>query len=213
MSEPASQSQVEQLEQFTAALDAGTMQPVRRMLNALHPGEIAHLLESLPPKERELVWNLVDTSNDGEVLVELADEVRSGLVRNMDTAELVAATEGLETDDMADLIQNLPTTVTQQILQLMDYRDRQRLEAVLQYDEDTAGGMMNTDTVTVRADVPVDVVLRYLRLRGELPKHTDSLFVVNRDEKYLGMLPLEKLVTNSPDRTVAEIVESNTPSI
>ena len=213
MVEPTTHTQVEQLEQFKAALDAGALQPVRRMLNALHPGEIAHLLESLLPTERELVWNLVDPALEGEVLVELADEVRAGLIRNMDTAELVAATEGLEADDMADLIQDLPSTITQQILRLMDYRDRQRLETVLQYDEDTAGGLMNTDTVTVRADVPVDVVLRYLRLRGELPTHTDSLFVVNRDEKYLGMLPLDILVTNNPERTVAEIVESNAPSV
>ena len=213
MPEAATKTHSEHLDQLSAALDTGTLAPVRRMLNALQPGEIAHLLESLPPRERELVWNLVDPSIEGEVLVELADEVRSGLVRNMDTAELVAATEGMEADDMADLIQNLPDRITQQILELMDYRDRQRLEAVLQYDEDTAGGLMNTDTVTVRADVPVDVVLRYLRLRGELPEHTDSLIVVNREEKYLGMLPLDKLVTSNPDRTVAEIVDTSVPAI
>lgn len=213
MPESTTQSHIQHLDQFSAALDAGRLKPVRRMLNALLPGEIAHLLESLPPTERELVWNLVDPSHEGEVLVELVDDVRTGLVRNMDTAELVAATEGLEADDMADLIQNLPSTVTQKILQLMDYRDRQRLDTVLQYDENTAGGLMNTDTVTVRADVPVDVVLRYLRQRGELPTHTDSLFVVTRDEKYLGMLPLDTLVTNNPERTVAEIVDTSVPAI
>lgn len=213
MPESTAQSHSHHLDQFSAALDAGTLTPVRKMLNALLPGEIAHLLESMPPTERELVWNLVDPSHEGEVLVELVDEVRAGLIQNMDTAELVAATEGLEADDMADLIQDLPATVTQQILRLMDYQDRQRLDAVLQHDEHTAGGLMNTDTVTVRADVPVDVVLRYLRLRGELPTHTDSLFVVTRDEKYLGMLPLDILVTNNPERTVAEIVDTNIPAI
>jgi len=213
MPESTAQSHSHHLDQFSAALDAGTLTPVRKMLNALLPGEIAHLLESMPPTERELVWNLVDPSHEGEVLVELVDEVRAGLIQNMDTAELVAATEGLEADDMADLIQDLPSTVTQQILRLMDYQDRQRLDAVLQHDEHTAGGLMNTDTVTVRADVPVDVVLRYLRLRGELPTHTDSLFVVTRDEKYLGMLPLDILVTNNPERTVAEIVDTNIPAI
>jgi magnesium transporter len=200
-------------EQISALLESGRLYPVRRMLNALHPGEIAHLLESMPPAERKLIWDLVDQDIGGEVLVEVGDEVQAGLIGNMQAHEIAAATEGMEIDDLADLIQNLPETLTGEILRLMSYQDRQRLEAVLAYEEDTAGGLMDTNTVTVRADVTLDVVLRYLRQRGKLPRHTDSLIVVNRNEEYQGALPLERLVTADSDKTVAEIIDSGVPAI
>ncbi len=197
----------ENLDALSEALESGTLSRVRHMLNALHPAEIAHLLESLPPAQRELVWKLVDRDNDGEVLVHVGDEVRAGLIRDMDAEQLVAATEGLDTDDMADLVQDLPGTVIQEVLRAMDYQDRQRLESVLRYPEDTAGGLMDIDTVTVRADVTLDVVLRYLRRRGKVPEATDSLIVVNRDDKYLGILPLTAILTNEGDLTVAEVMD------
>lgn len=186
-------------------LKGGQLQPVKRMLNALTPREIAHLLESLPLDERRLVWGLVEPDISGEVLVDLADNVRKSLLDEIEAHEIAASAEGLDTDDLADLIQQLPDQITRQILQLLDYQDRQRVETVLAYDKDTAGGLMNTDTVTVRADVTVDVVLRYLRLRGDLPSHTDSLIVVNRNDRYLGMLPLATIVSTDIDRTVAEL--------
>jgi magnesium transporter len=194
-------------------LKSGRLYPVRRMLNALHPGEIAHLLESMPPTERKLIWGLIDQDIGGEVLVELGDEVQAGLIGDMQAHELAATAEGMEIDDLADLIQNLPGKLTSEILRLMNAQDRQRLEAVLAYEEDTAGGLMDTNVATVRADVTLDVVLRYLQQRGELPRHTDSLIIVDRNEGYQGVLSLEQLVTADANKTVAEIMDRNISAI
>ena len=209
----------DRLQRLTEAMQSGTILTVRRMLNDLHPAEIAHLLESLPPGKRNFVWELVDPDFDGEVLVLVNDEVRAGLIRAMDAEELVAATEGLDTDDLADLIHDLPDAVIHEVLRSLDIQNRRRLEAVLSYPEDSAGGLMNTDTITVRADVTLDVVLRYLRMRGELPDLTDSLIVVNRFDMYMGLLPLRDLLTKQPGLTVAEVmdrslegIEANTPA-
>lgn len=188
------------------ALQSGTMQRARRILNALHPAEIANLLEALPHSQRGIVWNMLDHDDDGEILLNVGDEVRSGLINLMDSDALVSATEGLEIDDLADLIADLPDTVTQQALAGMDHQDRKRLEAVMAYAEDTAGGLMNTDTVTVRRDVTLDVVLRYLRTRGELPVATDSLFVVDRYDHYIGTLPLTAVLTNKATELVRDIM-------
>ncbi|GAB6041149.1 magnesium transporter [Endothiovibrio diazotrophicus] len=201
------------LRRFTEALESGTLLRVRRLLNELHPAETAHLLEALPPAQRELVWELVDPEMDGEILVLVSDEVRAALIRHMDDEELVAATEGLDTDDLADLLQDLPDAVTQEVLRSMDSQNRRRLEAVLSYPEDSAGGLMNTDTITVRPDVPLDVVLRYLRMRGELPALTDSLIVVNRFDVYIGLLPLTVLLTQNPNLTVGEVMDRSLEGI
>ena len=183
------------------------------MINALHPAEIAHLLESLPPAQRELAWELVDRELDGDVLVELSEDVRAELIREMDTHEIVAATEGLDFDDLADLLAELPEVVTRQVLRSMDQQDRVRLTAVLAYPEDSAGGLMNTDTVTVRPDVTLEVVLRYLRMRGELPERTDCLFVVDRNDRYLGALPVTRLLTEDGEKTVAATMDSDVAGI
>ncbi len=194
------------LRSFTQALEGGTLASVRMMLNGLHPAEIAHVLESLPAYEREMLWELVDEKVGGDVLLHLNDEVRAGLIREMEPSELVAAAEGLETDDLADFLTDLPDVVIHEVLQSMDEQDRHRLESVLHYPEDTAGGLMNTDTITVRPDVTLDVVLRYLRLRGELPEMTDNLFVVNREDRYLGKLPLTALLTQPDNLTVSQVM-------
>lgn len=208
MPDTALQMQNQTLKVISEALQTGTMQRARRMLNALHPAEIANLLEALPHSQRLIVWNMLD-SDDGEILLNVGEEVRSGLIRLMDSEALVAATEGLEIDDLADLLVDLPHTVTQQALASMDHQDRQRLEAVLSYDENTAGGLMNTDVVTVRHDVTLDVVLRYLRSRGALPDGTDSLFVVDRYEHYIGALSLSKVLTNKPTKLVRDVLEDD----
>jgi magnesium transporter len=201
------------LEALKRALDQGTMRQVHRHVNAMHPAEIASLLESLPPAQRELVWELVDPELEGDVLVELNEEVRAGLIREMETEELVAATEGLEVDDLAGLLRELPEAVNQQVLRSLDAQDRERLNSVLAYEEDTAGGLMNTDAVSVRPDVTLETVLRYLRMRGEVPDRTDALFVVNRSDRYLGVLHVTRLLTEDPDRTVGEVMDTEVAGI
>lgn len=195
------------------ALDAGTLRPAERMVAALHPAEIALLLESVPPRQRQLVWEMVDRDTEGEVLVELSESVRQELIEEMEPGELVAAAKELEVDDLADLVGELPEAVTLQVLKSMDQRDRERLRTVLSWPEDSAGGLMNTDTVSVRADVTLEVVLRYLRMRGELPARTDSLFVVDRDDRYLGTVALTSLITGDPDAMVGDNLDSEAPRI
>jgi len=195
------------------ALAAGTMRQAHRMVNSLHPAEIALLLESLPPAQREIVWEFVDPELEGEVLVETSDNVRQALIDGMEAEELLAATEGMEVDDLADLVGDLPEAVTRQLLRSMDQQDRERLRTVLSYAQDTAGGLMNTDTVSVRPDVTLEVVLRYLRMRGELPQKTDRLFVVDRDDRYLGTISLTRLLTEDPEQTVGASLDSEAPRI
>ncbi|MFM8480657.1 MAG: magnesium transporter [Gammaproteobacteria bacterium] len=195
------------------ALDSGTLRPAQRMVTAMHPAEIALLLESVPPRQRELVWSMVDPELEGDVLVELNENVRQELIEEMATEELVAAAEGMELDDLADLVGDLPETVTLQVLRSMDQRDRERLRNVLSWPQDSAGGLMNTDTVSVRADVTLEVVLRYLRMRGELPARTDSLFVVDRHDRYLGTIALTRIITGDPEATVGDSLDTEAPRI
>ena len=182
------------------------MRPARLMIHSLHPAEIARLLESLPLRERSVIWEIVDPDDEGDVLVEVAEEVRDGLIKGMQTDELIAATEGMELDDLADLLADLPEAVTRQVLQSLDKQDRDRLRQVLAYDEDSAGGLMNVDTVTVRPDVTLEVVSRYLRARGNMPDATDSVFVVGRKDEYIGSLYLSRLLTNDPGTVVSDIM-------
>lgn len=195
------------------AIGQGMLRSAHRMVNALHPAQIASLLESLPPAQRKLVWDFVDSSLEGEVLVELSEPVRSSLIEGMDAAELLAAAEGMEVDDLADFLADLPGAVTRQLLKSMDQQDRERLRTVLAYPGDSAGGLMNTDTVSVRPDVSVEVVLRYLRMRGELPERTDSLFVADRRDRYLGTVSLTRLLIGDPERLVGELIEADAPHI
>ena len=201
------------LEILTEALDSGAASQVRKLLSNLHSAEIADLLESFPHGPREILWGLVQPDDHGETLVHLNDEVRAGLIDAMNTDDLIAATEGLDADDLADLIKDLPGAVIQEILHSMDKQNRDRLVSVLYYPEDTAGGLMNVDTVTVRADVTLDVVLRYLRLHIDIPDNTDNLIVVDRNDNYKGILPLSRLLTNDPELLVAEIMNGETAAI
>ena len=201
------------LELLTRALDSGAAGQIRNLLTNLHAAEIADLLESFPHGPREILWELTDPDDRGETLVHVNDEVRTGLIEEMETHDLVAATEGLDADDLADLFQDLPGTVIQEVLRSMDKQNRSRLEAVLHYPEDSAGGMMNVDAVTVRADVTIDVVLRYLRLHKDIPETTDTLIVVDRSDQYKGLLPLTTLLTNDPDLLVATVMDSDAKAI
>ncbi len=201
------------LGELRQALEAGTLRHVRRLVHAMHPAEIATLLESLRPAEREIVWEMVDADDDGEVLLHVNDEVRAGLIRGMDAEELLNATEGLEIDDLADLFQDLPEAVNRQVLKGMDQQDRERLQTVLEHEPDSAGGLMNTDAVTVRPDVTLEVVLRFLRMREHLPPNTDSLFVVDRYGKLLGALAITKLLVSDADLTVGELMDTELAAV
>jgi magnesium transporter len=179
------------------------------LIRSLRPAEIARLLESLHPGERAVVWQMVGREMEGDVLVEVADEVRDGLIEGMQTDEIVAAIGGMQLDDLADLVADLPEALTQEVLRSLGEQDRERLNAVMSYDEDSAGGLMNVDIITVRPDVSLEVVLRYLRARGTIPDGTDSIYVVNRNNEYFGSLFLSRLLTLEPGRSVAEVMSTD----
>ena len=189
-------------------LGGGRVRSAQMLIGSLHPSEIARLLESLPQTERALIWEMVDPEIGGEVLVELVDEVRDGLIESMQTDEVVAALDGMEVDDLADVVADLPEALTREVLRSLDQQERERLHAVLSYDEESAGGLMNVDVITVRPDVTLEVVLRYLRARGEIPDGTDSIYVVNRNNEYFGSLFLSRLLTLDPNETVAEVMST-----
>jgi magnesium transporter len=197
------------LAKLSDALDQGLLQRAGGLIADLNPAEIALLMESLPPARRDIVWNLVSEEDDAEVLAALNDEVRTRLLAGMETAKLLNATEGMELDDLADVLADLPEAITQQVVHSLDQRDRERLEAVLAYPEDSAGGLMNPNTVTVRPNVTLEVVQRYLRGLNELPDNTYSLFVIDRDDKYLGKLRISRIVTNDPQQLVRDAMDKD----
>ena len=197
------------LAKLSDALDQGLLQRAGGLIADLNPAEIALLMESLPPARRDIVWKLVSEEDDAEVLAALNDEVRTRLLAGMETAKLLNATEGMELDDLADVLADLPEAITQQVVHSLDQRDRERLEAVLAYPEDSAGGLMNPNTVTVRPNVTLEVVQRYLRGLNELPDNTYSLFVIDRDDKYLGKLRISRIVTNDPQQLVRDAMDKD----
>ena len=206
-------SHLSQLANTHELMDSNKVRLLRHMLNNLTPADIADQIEAAPPKARRVLWDLVDKEFEGEVIGELSEELRGEILEEMESHEVASLTEGLDSDDVADILQQLPEKVIPEILQAMSAQDRQRVETVLTYDEDTAGGLMNTDTITVRPDMTLDVVFRYLRRHDELPEITDSIFVVTRDDVFLGSLPLGKLLTSSPNITVREIMVTEVEAI
>lgn len=202
------------LQSINAALESGGLLEVKRTINSgLAPAEVAHLIESSPPKIRKMLWELVDTENEGEVLQHLSDEISASFLNEMSASQLVDLTSELDTDDVVDLLQQLPEQLSNDVLQEMDSEDRDRLEAVMFYPEDSAGGLMNTDTVTVRADITLDVVLRYLRRHRSLPAMTDNILVINRSHEFIGILPINKLLVSDLNQTVREVMTTDTQVI
>lgn len=190
-----------------AAIEAQDRARLRSILLELHPADIARVLDALPPEQRETAWSEIDTEKKGEVLLELPEAVRADLLATLDGQTVVAAVRSLDTDDIADLIPDLSDELIAEILHALDKQDRQRLDTALSFPDDTGGGLMNLDTVTVRENITVEVVLRYLRRRGELPEHTNSLFVVDRADRLLGVLSLAKVLTSDPRQRVSQIME------
>jgi magnesium transporter len=210
--EKSIQAQV-QLQELSTALESGSFVRVRRMLNSLPPATIAHFLESSPHTAREVLWQLVEKDNEGEVLNYLNEDIQADILDKLSPEEVATMTEGLETDDIADILQQLPEQVIYQVLLAMDEQDRNRLEAVLSYPEDTAGGLLNTDTITVRRSHTLDVVLRYLRRHDQIPHMTDNILVVSRDDNLVGILPLRTLLVSDPNNTVDEVMMTDYDAI
>ncbi|NMG67564.1 magnesium transporter [Azoarcus indigens] len=175
-------------------------------LDSLHPADIAYILEALPRDERLFVWELVKAERDGEILLEVSDAVRESLIETMAPEELKAAAESLDADELADLAPDLPPEVIQDVFQSLDSEGREQLRAAMSYPEDSVGALMDFDMVTVREDITLEVVLRYLRRFEELPDHTDKLFVVDREDHLKGILSLESLLINDPEMDVAEVM-------
>ncbi|SEQ61735.1 magnesium transporter [Amphritea atlantica] len=203
-----------ELDKLNTALEEGAFRQIRYTLNkTLRPSEVAHLIEKSPPKERRLLWSLIHKDIEADVLQELGDDVKSEILSKMNTSEVLAISEALETDDLADMMQQLPETVMHELLRSMDHQNRERLEKILSYPEDTAGGLMNTDTITIRPDITIEAALRYLRRHAELPDMTDSLFVVSRKDTYIGSLPLTRMLVSDPSSTVREMMVTDKPPI
>jgi magnesium transporter len=202
---------IEQLRQnISLALEDGSDSAIIHVIDGIGIAELAHLLESLPPQQRDLIWPEIDPVLLGGVLLETGDEVRDTKLKELEADEITAIIETLpDVDDQADLLLSLPTEKIASILLTLDTHKRERLESVLAYSEDTAGGLMNLDQITVRADVTLDVVLRYLRMRGDIPDQTDQLFIVDRHDHYLGALYLADLLTNELEALVQNIMRTD----
>ncbi|MCC6076221.1 magnesium transporter [Pseudomonas sp. GCM10022188] len=182
---------------------------LQRKLEDLHPADIAHILEALPLEDRLSVWQLVKAERDGDILLEVSDAVRESLIADMDDHEILAATRDLDADELADLAPELPRDVVHELMESLDAQQRERVRSALSYEEDQVGALMDFEMVTIRDDVTLEVVLRYLRRLKELPGHTDKLFVVDYDGILQGVLPIKRLLVNDPDKKVAEVMATD----
>ena len=183
---------------------------IKRLLNKMNSAELAHSLESSPPKQRKLLWSLIDNEDEGDVLADLGDEIQQELLLEISNEELSEVVADLELDEIVDILQHLPENRMNMILGKMSSRDRQRIEEALIYPEDSAGGLLNTDVISVRPRHSIEVVMNYLRAQEELPKNTDKIFVVSSDDIYLGELLITTIITSDPSLTVREIMDTNT---
>ena len=186
---------------------------IRNLLKKLSSSEIAHALESSPPKQRKLFFSLLETNEEGDVLVDLGEEIQQELVSNISNEELAEAVKELEPDETVDILQNLPEDRMNTILSKMSYRDRKRIEIGLTYPENTAGGLLNTDVISVRPSHSIEVVINYLRDQKELPDNTDKIFVVNKEDEYIGEIAISKIITCKPNLTVREIMSTSSNPI
>ena len=190
-----------------------SLNQIRKLLNDMSSSEIAHALESSPPKQRSIIFSLLKTEEEGDVLFELGEEIQKDLISNISNEELTEAVKELELDEIVDILQNLPEERMKTILSNMSKVDRQRIEMGLTFSENTAGGLLNTDVISVRPNNSIKEVLNYLRDQKELPESTDKIFVVNNDNDYLGELPISKIITTDPVMNVREIMETDIPAI
>ena len=208
------QATTQPIDALAEAVKSGRFVRMRHLLSTLHPAETAHLLESLPPTERKVCWPIINPDLRGDVLSYVGEDVRTDLIQYMDTADLISATEDLDADDVADILQILPDHVMREVLRAMDSQHRRRVETILAYEEDTAGGLMNTDIITVRSDITLEVVLRYLRRLGKLPLNTLALTELVSSSRSLTVNDvmshqIEAIDANTPDSDVAHRFEKH----
>lgn len=197
------------LQNLMIALEASDYDEAKQQIKDHHPGEIALLLEAIQPKDRSVLWPSIEISIQGEILKEVSEDVQSQLISEMTVDSLVKATEKLDTDDLADIVPNMPESAVHSLLLTLDFKHRERLNKILSYPEDSAGGLMNTDFITVRPDVSIRAVIRYLRLLKEMPIDTDQVFVVDRNFNYLGSLLITSLLTEEPERMVETLINND----
>lgn len=203
----------QRLNQLTQALGSGMFVHVRNMLHDMAASDIAFILESSPPRTRQVLWQLIDQDQTGEILDELGEDLKDSFIKQMSPERVAKAAARMDTDDLAYILRSLPDSVFKQVLQTMSSQDRTRVEQALSYPEDTAGSIMNTDTVTLRPDVNIDVILRYLRIRGNLPEATDTLYVVDKQDRLLGGVELADLLTCDPNSSIRDIMDDKLEGI
>lgn len=214
MSDIIEQENIHQtLHQVNEALDSGMFVYVRKLLQDMSAYDLALILESSTTRSRPVLWQLIDIEHHGEILEELNEEVRKGILQSMRPEKLAAVAEGMDVDDIAEVLRTLPDAVYREVLNSMDSQDRSRVETALSYEEDTAGGIMNTDTITLRPEVSVDVVLRYLRLKGQLPEATDSFYVVDRDNIFIGAVSLATIITAQPNIIISNLIDAEVEAV
>ena len=189
-----------------SSVQTRNLSELQHFLEQLHPADIAHILEALPLDDRLLIWSMVKAEQDGEVLLETSDAVRATLITDMGSQELIAATEYLDTDEIADLAPDLPQDVMDDVFRSLPITEREQLRSAMSYPEDSVGALMDFDVITIREDVRLEVVLRYLRRLEEMPDHTDQLFVVDRTEHLKGVLLINRLLVSDPDTLVANVM-------
>ena len=197
------------LQNLMTALEVSDHDEAKHQIKELHPGEIALLFEAIQPKARSILWPSIEISVQGEILKEVNEDVQSQLIAEMSVDSLVKATEKLDTDDLADIVPNMPESAVHSLLLTLDFKHRERLNKVLSYPENSAGGLMNTDFITVRPDVSIRAVIRYLRLLKEMPVDTDQVFVVDRNFNYLGSLLITSLLTEEPEQMVEKFISND----
>ena len=200
-------------ERLEVALRSGTLADVAGMLAEMSPGDIAYLISSSPPDYRDLLLGLLEPEQEVLVVNELPDDLRNAALLAREPEALAEIVEQLDDDDVADILHELPDEVTGQVLAILDEQSRQRLQKVLSFPDDVAGGLMSTDVITIRADLTLDVVLRYLRRHSEIPPNTDNLIVVNRSDRFVGLLPLGTVLVSDPAISVREMMITDQDAI
>lgn len=209
MAELAEQEYNIPINELNAAINDGMFVQARNILDSMAANDIALLLHASTPKNRATLWQLIDSGVQGEILEELSEEVRNPILSNMAPESVAEAAVNLDDDDLSEVLRSMPEDVYQLVLKSMDKQDQARAERVMSYEEDTAAALMNTDTITVRPDVSVDVILRYLRLKESLPEATDYLYVVDKEDHFVGEVSLSALVTSHPTRLISEVMETD----